>query len=95
MYGRWRIAEGKEAPEEFPKVFFNIYSEDMVSLKGPADRVWGHDPVETPRPLSYEYKQEASWKRHEHRHSVCSTHIVSGQGAKRDKRARNDASSVM
>ena len=52
MYGRWRIAEGKEAPEEFPKVFFNVSSEDMASLKGPADRFWGHDPVEAPRPLN-------------------------------------------
>jgi hypothetical protein len=43
---RWRIAEGNKAPEEFPKVFFNVYSEDMASLKGPADRVWGRDPVE-------------------------------------------------
>ena len=60
MHGRWRIAEGYEAPEEFPKVFFNVSSEDMASLKGPADTVWGHDPVEAPRPLSYEYKQEAS-----------------------------------
>jgi hypothetical protein len=41
-------------------VFFNVYSEDIVSLTGPADRIWGHDPVEAPRPLSYEYKQEAS-----------------------------------
>ncbi len=60
VYGRWRIAEGNEAPEEFPKVFFNVSSEDMASLKGPADRFWGHDPVEAPRPPSYEYKQEAS-----------------------------------
>ena len=60
VYGRWRIAEGNEAPEEFPKVFFNVSSEDMTSLKGPADKFWGYDPVEAPRPLSYEYKEEAS-----------------------------------
>ena len=52
MYGRWRIAEGYETPEEFPKVFFNVSSEDMASLKGPADKVCGYDPVEAPRPLS-------------------------------------------
>jgi len=58
--GHWRIAEGTEAPEEFPKVFFNVSSEDMASRKGPSGRVSGHDPAEAPRPLSYEYKQEAS-----------------------------------
>ena len=60
MHGRWRIAEGNEAPEEFPKVFFNVSYGDMASCMGPADRVWGHDPVEAPRPLSNEYKQEVS-----------------------------------
>ena len=58
--GHWRIAEGNEAPEKLPKVFFNGSSEDMASRKGPSDRVWGHDPAEAARPLSYEYKQEAS-----------------------------------
>ena len=57
--GCWRIAEGNEAPGEFPKVFFNVSSEDMASHKGPAARVWGYDPGEAPRPLSYEYKEEA------------------------------------
>ena len=60
VHGRWRIAEGSEAPEEFPKVFFTVYYEDMASRKGPADRVWGHNPVEAPRPLSSEYREEAS-----------------------------------
>jgi hypothetical protein len=60
VYGRWRIAEGNEAPEEFPKVFFNVSSEDIASRKDPADRVWGHDPAEAPRPPSYKCKQEAS-----------------------------------
>ena len=58
--GHCRVAEGNEAPEEFPKVFFTVSYEDMASRKGPADRVWGHDSVEAPRPLSYEYKEEAS-----------------------------------
>ena len=58
--GRWRIAEGTEAPEGFPKVFFNVSDEDIASRKGPADRVSGHDPVEAPRPLSYEYKEQVS-----------------------------------
>ena len=42
--GRGGEAEGAAAPEEFPKVFFTVSYEDMASLKGPADRVWGHDP---------------------------------------------------
>jgi hypothetical protein len=42
VHNRWRIAEGNEAPEEFPKVFFNVSDEDIASLKGPAGRVWGH-----------------------------------------------------
>jgi hypothetical protein len=57
--GHWRIAEGNEAPEAFPKVSFTV-SYDMSSRKGPADRVWGHDPVEAPRPLSNEYKEQVS-----------------------------------
>jgi len=51
MHSRWRIAEGDEAPEEVPKVFFTISNEDIASRKGPADRVWGHDPNEAPHPL--------------------------------------------
>jgi hypothetical protein len=60
MHGRWRIAGGNGAPEEFPKVFFTVSYEDMASLQGPTDRVWGHNPVEAPRPLSSECKEEAS-----------------------------------
>jgi hypothetical protein len=52
VHGRWRIAAGHEAPEEFPNVFFTVSDEDMASRKGPADRIWGHDPVEAPRPLN-------------------------------------------
>jgi hypothetical protein len=51
MHGRWRIAGGTEAPEEFPKVFFTVSYEDMASRKGPAGRVSDHDPTEAPRPL--------------------------------------------
>jgi hypothetical protein len=50
VHGRWRIAESTEAPEELPNVFFTVSDEDMASRKGPADRIWGHDPVEAPRP---------------------------------------------
>jgi len=25
VHGRWRIAEGNEAPEKLPKVFFTVY----------------------------------------------------------------------
>jgi len=60
VHGRWRIAEGNAAPEEFPKVFFTVYYEDIASLQGPADRGWGPNPVEAPRPLSSEYKEKAS-----------------------------------
>jgi len=61
VYGRWRIAKGNEAPEEFPKVCFTIsYDEGTASLEGPANRVWGHEPVEASRPLSSEYKEEVS-----------------------------------
>jgi len=42
VHGRWRIAEGNEATEKLPKVFFDVYSEDIASLQGPADRVCGH-----------------------------------------------------
>jgi len=42
VHGRWRIAEGNEATEKLPKVFFNVYDEDIASLKGPAGRVSGH-----------------------------------------------------
>jgi hypothetical protein len=42
VHGRWRIAEGNEAPEKLPKVFFNVSYEDIASLKGPASRVSGH-----------------------------------------------------
>ena len=42
VHGCWRIAEGNEALEEFPKVFFNVSDEDIASLKGPAGRVSGH-----------------------------------------------------
>ena len=41
MHGRRHIAEGTEAPEEFPKVFFTVSYEDIASLKGPADGVSG------------------------------------------------------
>jgi hypothetical protein len=51
VYGRWRIAEGNEAPEEFPKVFFNVSSEGMASRQDLAASVWGYDPGEAPRPL--------------------------------------------
>ena len=59
VHGRWRMAEGHAAPEEFPEVCFTVYYEDTASLQGPADKGWGHDPVEAPRPLSSEYKEEA------------------------------------
>jgi hypothetical protein len=59
-HGEGGEAEGHPAPEEFPEVFFTVSYEDMASLQGPADRVWGHNPVEAPRPLSSEYKEEAS-----------------------------------
>ena len=42
MQGRWRIAEGNEATEKLPKVFFNVYDEDIASRKDPASRVSGH-----------------------------------------------------
>jgi hypothetical protein len=42
VHGRWRIAEGSEATEKLPKVCFNVYDEDIASLKGPAGRVSGH-----------------------------------------------------
>jgi hypothetical protein len=51
VHGRWRIADGNQAPEEFPKVFFTVSDEDIASRKGPADRVSGYDPVEASRPL--------------------------------------------
>jgi hypothetical protein len=60
VHVRWRIAEGNEAPEEFPKVFFTVSDEDMASRKGPADRISSHDPVEAPRPLSNKYKEQVS-----------------------------------
>ena len=60
VHGRWRIAVGNEASEKFPNVFFTVSDEDMASLKSPVDRVWGHDPVEAPRPLWYEYKEQVS-----------------------------------
>ena len=60
VHGRWRMAEGNEAPEEFPNVCFTVSYEDMASLQGPADRVWGHNPVEAPRPPSNKSKEEAS-----------------------------------
>jgi hypothetical protein len=60
VHGRWRIAEGYKAPEEVPKVFFTVSNEDIASRKGPADRIWGYDPVEAPRPLSSEYKEQVS-----------------------------------
>ena len=60
MHGRWRIAKGNEVPEEFPNVFFTVSHEDMASLKCPANRIWGHDPVEAPRPLSNKYKEQVS-----------------------------------
>jgi hypothetical protein len=43
--GYWRIAEDNEAPEAFPKLSFTVSDEDIASRKGPAGRVWGHDPV--------------------------------------------------
>ena len=54
------MAEGNEAPEAFPKVFFTVSDEDMASRKGPAGSVWGHDPVEVPRPLLEKYKEQVS-----------------------------------
>ena len=72
------MAEGNEAPEEFPKVFFTVSDEDMASRKGPADRISSHDPVEVLRPLSNKYKEQVSWKRDEPRHGVWRTRIVSG-----------------
>jgi hypothetical protein len=56
IHGRRRIAESNGAPEEFPKLFFTVFDEDMASRKGPADRISSHCPVEAPRPLCYEYK---------------------------------------
>jgi hypothetical protein len=46
------MAQGNETPEEFPNVFFTVSDEGISSLQGLAARVWGHDPVEAPRPLS-------------------------------------------
>jgi hypothetical protein len=60
VHGRWRIAEGNEAPEEFPNVFFTVSHEDMASRKGQANRIWDHDPVEAPRPHSNKYKEQLS-----------------------------------
>jgi hypothetical protein len=60
VHGRWRIAEGHEAPEEFPKVFFTVSDEDMTSRKSPAARISSHDPAEASRPLSTKYKEVAS-----------------------------------
>src|SRR5258708_2949425 len=45
-----------------------FYYGSQISIKGPAGRVSGHDPAGAPRSLWHYYKQEASWKRHEHRH---------------------------
>ncbi len=42
IHGRWRIAEGNEATEKLPKVFFNVYDEDIASLKGTTGRVSSH-----------------------------------------------------
>ncbi len=42
VHGRWRIAEGSEATEKLPKVFFTVSDEDIASLKGPVGRVSGH-----------------------------------------------------
>ncbi len=33
VHGAWRVAEGTQAPEEFPKVFFTVSSEDIASLQ--------------------------------------------------------------
>jgi hypothetical protein len=60
VHGRGRIAQGHEAPEEFPNVFFTVSDVDMASRKGLADRISSHDPVEAPRPLSNKYKEEVS-----------------------------------
>ena len=60
IHGRWRIARGNEAPEEFPKVYFTISYEGTASLESPANRVLGHEPVEVSRPLAFEYKEEVS-----------------------------------
>jgi hypothetical protein len=60
VHGPWRIADGHEAPEAFPNVFFTVSIEDMASRQGPADRISSHDPVEAPRPLSTKYKEPVS-----------------------------------
>jgi hypothetical protein len=59
VHGRSRIAEGNETTEEFPKVFFTV-SDDIASCKGSAGRISGHDPVEAPHSLQYEYKEHVS-----------------------------------
>src|SRR6266550_7023654 len=50
--------------------------EGVSSLQSSAAKVWDYYPTDAPRPRWYKYKEEASWKRREHRHGKWQWHRV-------------------